>query len=62
MNLMTTAMTNTTHMLDSAENTIDIQSGQVCAHVCFKLVLFEGYKVDAGEHLFVFICGGVYSL
>ena len=54
---MTTAMTNTTHMSDSAENTIDIQSEQVC----FKLVLFEGCKVDAGAHLFVLICGGVYS-
>ena len=61
MNLMTTAMTNTTHMLDSAENTIDIQSGQVCAHVCFKLVLFEGCKVYAGAHLFVLICGGIFS-
>ena len=60
MNLMTTAITNTIHMSDSAENTIDIQSGQVCAHVCFKLVLLEGYKVDAGAHLFVFLCFGVY--
>ena len=57
MNLMTTAMTNTTHMSDSAENTIDIRSEQVC----FKLVLFEGYKVDAGAHLFVLLCFGVYS-
>ena len=58
MNLMTTAMTNTTHMSDSAENTIDIQSEQVC----FKLVLFEGCKVYAGAHLFVLICGGTFSL
>ena len=39
------------------ENTVDIQSEQVC----FKLVLFEGYKVYAGAHLFVLICGRVYS-
>ena len=57
MNLMTKAMTNTTHMSDSAENTIDIQSEPVC----FKLVLFEGCRVDAGANLFVLICGQVYS-